>query len=270
MALSLVHGSTHWINHGSGTSLDNINPVTLMAWVSVDTLEVNGERDLLFSKQTINNEDGTGFFVGRATPTPVMLALIETEDIRCHAQAATANFALYGINKWIFVTAALEVGVSPRLLVGDLATAPAEPSSYLFQDAGTGLVTDNSSFDQIIGNGRTLASVWQMGGDVAFVHIVAGNLTNDQIIEQWMRPHSFGPTISRLFVHYGFNGSGSQIDWSGNGNHGTLVGSPGRVAHVPLMPGFGYDAALSSVATATPTPIPHTVFQRRFNPLILR
>ena len=48
------------------------------------------------------------------------------------------------------------------------------------------------------------------------------------------------PTTNTLLLsHYGYNGTGTQPDWSGNGHNGTVTGA--TVAdHVPMPPAFPY------------------------------
>jgi hypothetical protein len=48
---------------------------------------------------------------------------------------------------------------------------------------------------------------------------------------------------SKIFIHLGFAGTGTQPDLSGHGNSGTVTGATVG-AHVPLGPMFGLDAAL--------------------------
>jgi len=51
-----------------------------------------------------------------------------------------------------------------------------------------------------------------------------------------------------LYSHYGFNGTGTQPDWSGKGNSGTVTGATVS-NHVPLGSPFGFDDPLPYIVT---------------------
>lgn len=261
MALSFVHGATEYVNHGSDVSLDDMDPCTIMAWVKVDALDAS-ERNLLINKES-GTDEGLSFYVGFNSGSPQLIAIRQSTTATWHtATAVAANFTHWGTGKWVFVVAVLNFGGTARLLVGDLSNVPAEPSAYTSQVAGTGAVQTDAANDLIVANGRGIATFWRFGGDVATKHIVEEALTNQQIIQQWMR-FSLRST-SRLFPHYGFNGTGTQADWSGNLNNGTITGNPTVVDHVPLGPMFGFDVSLPFLVAAPPGGIiPRIMYNRR-------
>ena len=166
--------------------------------------------------------------------------------------ATPSNFAAWGIGKWLFVAGVIELGSMPRLLIGDLTTIPTEPSAYTTQNNGAGPIISDAAQNLFVGAGRDFGASFRFGGDVATIHIVGANLTNAQIIKQWMRPQIIASTV--LFTHYGFNGTGTQPDWSGNNNSGAVTGA--TVAdHVPLGPPFGFDSEVpTQVAVAAANP----------------
>lgn len=237
MSLSCVHGANQYIDHGSDASLDNLDPVTMMAWINVDALDAS-ERNLLAGKATAGNGNGLTFLIGRTSGDNKLL-LERQAGTWSTCDAPVANFSAWGTGKWIFVAGVIEIGVAPRVLVGDLSSVPAEPSAYTTQDAGVAPVTSDAAQNWIVGNGRGIQATFRFGGDVATIHVVAANLTNAELVRQWMR---FTPLpTSVLLAHYGFNGTASQPDWSGNGNAGTVT-SATVADHVPLGPLFGSDA----------------------------
>lgn len=247
MALSFAHGATDYVNHGSDATLDNLDPVTIMAWVNVDALHVT-ERNLFYNKASAADE-GLSLYVGHTSGANIIQLLRETSGAWPNASAPIANFSAWGIGKWIFVAAVAEIGVAPRLLVGDLDTAPAEPSAYTAQVAGGGVVTSDAGQNAIVANGRGIAATWRFGGDVAHVHVAADNLSNAEIIQYWRNLSNRSTT--RLNNHYGFNALGTQRDLSGNGNDGTL-NNTALADHVPLGPFFGWDAWLPYIVSAPP------------------
>ena len=253
-----------YVDHGSAAILDDMNPVTMMAWIVADNEA--GEFHGLMGK--IKNAGGQGLSFATHEESIVMLINRATDTVGLEAEILLSGFAAWGFAKWMFVAAVADVGTEVRALVGDLTTAPAEPSSYDAQAAGSGsILTDAGQSFQVGHTNDNTDAAAGFAGDIAFVHVVEAALTNGQIIEQWMRPHVVAN--SRIFSHYGWNGTGTQPDWSGHGNNGTLTGSPTVVDHAPIAPGFGFDVTVPYAITAAAGD-PHILFNRRRNPLILR
>jgi hypothetical protein len=241
-SLSFAHGSSQYVNHGSDVSLDDLDPVTVMVWAWVDTLHAT-ERNFVFGKASAADE-GISWTLGRTSGVDQIISNREASS-NANVVSDTSNFAAWGIAKWMFCAFVHELGGTPRLLVGDLVTPPAEPSSYNSQVGGSTPITSDAGQNLYVGNIRDLGSTWRFGGDVALVHVVAANLTNKEIIEQWeaIRPLE-GRT--RLLAHYG-EGTQTQFDLSGNNNHGTTTGGP--TIGVPLpreYPVIGYSRIVGS------------------------
>ena len=86
-----------------------------------------------------------------------------------------------------------------------------------------------------------------MLGRMGFFHVISSELTLNQIIAQQYRPHV--RSDSQVFMHLGFNGTGTQPDLTGKGNNGTVTGAV-VADHVPLGPPFGFDIPWAPVAVA--------------------
>lgn len=245
MALDFDSASSDKINVGSGTSLDNLTTGTYLSWVFLRSspahdgaiswkgLAASGSRQFRF------NSGGS-----------LLLAIFRATT---NTQIEGTPSAI-GFDKWSFVATVHNTGGAngdQKLFGGDLSTIAAEPSSYISQSVGSGAVGDNSSTDMIIGNRETNGRNFE--GLIAWIGIWNRVLTLGEMQAQQFRPHVTSGCV--LFTHCGYNGTGTQADWSGNGNNGTVTGA--TVAdHVPLGPPFGFDVSnpytvAAAVAAAT-------------------
>lgn len=246
MALLLSGSDTDRINHGSDASLDNIDTGTFICWAySLFDASTNAE---LFHK---------------ATGTPARSWLVKTSNVHeiqygrtgtnLQATAALGNFAHYGTSKWCFFAAAWDFSGANGdqiLLIGDLDSPAAEPSSYSTQVVGTGSAGDDSAADFIVGNHPSGSVSWD--GRIALFAAYAELMTIAQIQALQGRLQPGPQSTCKLFCNYGFHGTGTQTDWSGNENNGTVTGATvadhvpigitdlGHVAPVPGNPWYYY------------------------------
>lgn len=144
------------------------------------------------------------------------------------ANAPSANFASYGLNKWICLATAWDGATAPILAMGDLSTLLAEPSAYTTQTVGSGTYLTGNSFR--VGMPH-FSTTLEFKGRIAFVAVWDRRLTLAELQSQQFRPRVSDNCV--LFTHLGFNGLGNQIDWSGKGYHGTLTGTT-LASHVPI------------------------------------
>lgn len=219
--------STDDVDHGSGSSLDDLDPFT---WLIVcrPTAFTNNRR--IAAKGGTNKMlhiNGTG------------------GDIRAFVNRATVNHSSIGSGvltsgewaflAWVFDTAA-GAGEITNLYHGTLAALMTEVSYGAVTD-GSGAPNTEASANFVMGNNAAGASVG-FEGDIAVGAILNVALTLGQIQSWHYRVRNLTNMV--LYTHYGFNGTGSQVDWSGNGNSGT-VGGTTVADHVPLGPAFGFD-----------------------------
>lgn len=155
-----------------------------------------------------------------------------------NAQARSANSAgnVLTANKWWFLAFTLSSSLVPRVYLGDLGAATYEVS-YAIQTTGVALV-DDSSYDFRIGNAQDAAHA--APGRIARVaYFPAAELSLGQI--QAVQCRGRLGVAAAGWWELGYAGTGTQPDWSGNGNAGTVTGA--TVAdHVPLGSLFGATA----------------------------
>jgi hypothetical protein len=152
------------------------------------------------------------------------------------AAAHAANFAAYGLNKWLCFAFIFNTGGADAdqiMLMGDLSTSLAAPSGYSTQTLGSGTLTTTAR-DFYLGNGP--ATTRELHGRIGSAALFDSALTVAQC-QWWQFNPRMMPGCSGLY-HLGFNGTGTQTDYSGNGASGAVTGAT-QVDHVPVAPIFG-------------------------------
>ncbi len=244
MALDFSGNTAAKVNHGSDASLDNWTVGTYMMWIFVTG---SGDDDIALLEKLATGKE-LNF-----NPAFTLTVTANRATTALSARADIANFSSYAQNTWMFIAGTFNTGGADgdqRLLIGDLSTFATEPSSYSMQTVGSGTLTVDAAADLIVGN--KAGDSRNLPGSIASVHIVNANLTNAQILAQQFRFSLFSD--SQVYSHYGFNGTGTQADYSGNGNSG-IVTSATVADHVPLGPPFGFDEpVLYTVAAPTANP----------------
>ncbi len=223
------NGTTHVVNHQSGASLDNTDAITVLVWVQTDQ---TGDVDMCIMTKGVNV--GPRFLLN---PIGAATAEMPRASVFLSINAPLGNLASYGANKWVYLAVTMDLaGVDgdQMILCGDLNTIATEPSSYNVQAVGSGADSDDAAGDMNVGR-LTDATRWR--GDIASVMIFDTNFSVAEIKAQQFNPIPIKKPV--LHTYYGFNGTGTQADMSGNGNNGTVTGA--TVAdHVPLRPPFGF------------------------------
>jgi hypothetical protein len=244
MALDFTGATSDRVQCGSDNSLSFFNDLSAgayWAWVWADaatSFRAFFQRRVdfnAFGQLIISSAPGLEFVIKRATVSQAIAA-----DF--------SNFSAWGTGKWVFVAAVWDTGGADgdqKFFVGDRDTPPAEPSSYSLQRVGSGAVGDESSAIMKLCNNHNNNQAFP--GDQATVAFEAVTLDAGQLARRWWfrRPGA----SKKGYWELGFNGTGTQPDWSGNGNAGTVTGAS-VVDHVPLGPAFGYDTTPTIAATA--------------------
>ncbi len=239
MALNIADAADA-VDHGSGASIDDLDPFTWMAWVNMNSF-TNGRaffHKKLNTKYCILSNTGGNveFVVARATTN--------TQLITNDTPLSTGTWQLVA---FVFDSGggAGEIG---HVYVGNLTT-PATESTYATETDGAGAVTTDADSGMFVGNKAGSGGNRSLQGHVACFTYVAEALTLKQVTDWQFRPRML--TNAKIFSHYGGTDTGNQPDLSGNGNDGTPAGTTVS-DHVPLGPLFGFDIATALVAGAAP------------------
>lgn len=228
MALNLGTNTSDRVDCGNGASITDLTTFSILMWVRPTTQTGSrrfwckgaGANERSASWRSADTND-VSFFVPRATTA---------------GEARTAMD--YGTGSWLFFAFTYSEGNGPKVYSGTLTTAAVE-ATYVggYPVVGSGATKIDNDFQLIIGN-RTVASpVVAFQGDIATFMEWNRELTLGEIKQQQFRLMFTSGTV--LFLELGWNGTGTQYDWSGNGNSGTVTGATVS-NHVPISPPFGF------------------------------
>ena len=246
MALTFTDNGAERVDCGSASSLDDLSPFTFFAWIYIDG---TGFR---FGRIVNKGEDVKEFAMdGTASQNASKLYLGVNTDATDAVAAADTDQTT---GEWRFVAGTYDTTDGPRLFSGNLSTAVSE-ESYTTRTVGTGSPVGDGSSDFWIGNRSSGTTNRAFGGRIAVVGAIEALLTVGQLKAIQYRPAAcllHSQTVGFWVLH----GTGTQPDYSGNGNSGTVTGATAG-AHVPLGSPFAFDTmeVLTTAAAASTIPV---------------
>ncbi len=220
MPASLLFDATgERIDCGTGSSLDDLNPVTIAAWIRPATFGNGAGND---SRIFFKNNGGTAQMALTLLVSGTFSIGIGRASAGANVEASTTEFACYALNHWMFMAGQLDLSTDAncKMFVGDAANLVKEPSGYVAQTKGSGAAGTTAGASARIGSNAGGAF---LNGKIGFVGIWNRLLPLGEIISQQFRPHV--TSGCKLFQLPGMNGTGTQPDLSGNGNNGTVTGA---------------------------------------------
>lgn len=221
MALQLTGGDSDRISHGSGASIDNFSELSFLLWAYISSIPPNVRRFFFKSPTDFEKELSLG-------STGQVSTAMDTDGTDVQATSENSAGNIVTANSWWFIALTVSSGLVPRLYLGTLS-APVYEVAYASQTAGTGSPVSDAAGDLVVGNVRTLNRSTAM--HAAYASYWNRALSLGELAQQQYRPTPGNGC--RMFSVYGYNGTGTQPDYSGNGNHGTVTGA--TVAdHVPI------------------------------------
>jgi len=230
-AALLFDASTERVDHGSATSLDDLDTATVLAWVYPTATSVGFVEGKYASPCC-----STGY--RWLVPGFHANASLDVRVDRATSDLGMTALSLMTANAWQFIGAVWNTGgtdADQKLFRGTLTSIATEPT-YNIQTVGSGATVSDAGGTLVVGNRE--GADFNFPGRIAWVGIWNRALTNGEVRAQQFRPHPTSGCV--LFTHYGFNGTGTQPDWSGSANSGTVTGAT-VIDHVPLGAPFGFD-----------------------------
>ena len=240
----------NYVEHGSAAALDDMTVGALAFWCYTTS---STARQVLWSK---NTGGGANSFTLAEQATP---SIFEWQKVRATTAnsitAALTNFSNYAINKWIFVVVNFDTvtAANNTIWVGDASNPAGQPVSYSAQTAGSGALTTDAANNWRVGR-HAAATGRQFVGSIGNHYAFSSILAEGQIYELQWTGRVVGLT-ELISTQYGFGGAtGTQADWSGQKNNGTVTGTPTVAAHVPMGPLFGFDDFIYQEASTVTCP----------------
>lgn len=239
MALTFGAATSDRVDHGKASSLNDISTVTFAIWFYPTTL-TSGKR--LFEKT--QSAGSRRVFIHTTTSE----LRWQNGQSTTNADYITSNASIT-TNKWWFAAFTYNGSGTGRekIYVGDLSTLATE-RTYSTSSDGSGTYNADNANNLMVGNANGANAALQ--GRIAVFVFWNRVLSLGEIQSFQFRPRRLGSGCV-LFAHYGFNGTGTQPDWSGSGNSGTVTGATLTPDHVPLGPPFFNGSAWRGAFTAT-------------------
>lgn len=201
------NGATDQVDFGSASSLDDLATATVM---------------FIFRPTTL---DATFRYLYRKIDIGAINIVSHDNFLEFTRVYGTTNLIILSsttisINNWyiaFFVDGG--AGVAPHLYLAQLGSALAEVS-YTTQQTPVGTLTSDAGGSLLVG---FRDDPRRFIGDIALISIWTDVLSLNQCSIQYRKP--ILSVNSKLLCYLGYNGTGSQIDWSGNANNGTVTGT---------------------------------------------
>lgn len=200
----------------AAASIDTLTAWTWYTWVNPTTITAG--------RKIMQKLDSSSPFGGRD------IRVVASNFIRVDVTRATtstqyiSNSNALSTNKWWFIAvtydAAAAAGEVVNIYVGDLATLATE-STYGTTTNGSGATTSDALGNLRIGNSTSGVQAWQ--GAIG----LSGHFDRVMTLAE-IQSHQFQPRVASGCVGFwnlGDNGTGTQPDYSGNGNAGTVTGA---------------------------------------------
>lgn len=240
MSLSFGANSTDRLDISQASSINLFSVFTYIVWVNTSTITIN--RTILSRRTTSGGTVQVEFTNGSGDIT------LRVRRVTSAAVYSSNNTPI-STNAWKFIACTWDINASAsnlgHIYIGDLSTIATEVT-YGSQSDGSGAAdTQNGNF--FVGNNNAQTTVYQ--GKIAFLGVWNRVLTLGEVIDQQFHRHVTSGCVE--FMELGFNGTGTQPDWSGNGNPSIALTGATVSAHVPLGPLFGFDAIQGFAAAAT-------------------
>ncbi len=221
MALTFSDGGNQVVACGTDASVRNLETLTVAAWVYPTAQTVN--------RRIVNQggwPGGWNLNINGAATRWAFWQDYATTD----AESWTADNAVH-TNTWMFVAATKSGANAAKLYYADLGGVLAEETSYTRQYTPSGSYNNDASGEPLrVGNQVTLDKGFP--GRIAWVGIWNRVLSLGELQAQMYGRHPSDGC--RFFMELGWNGTGTQPDWSGYRNNGTVSNSPAVSEHVPL------------------------------------
>lgn len=227
MALHFDSGADA-VLHGSDASIDNLDSQTWIWW-GQQTVGTNTGRRIVYKGGNLqvfvqdpaspSAANGVRYFRARATT----------------ASDASSNTTIFTNGVPAFVAIFDSDGVAPEIWTGDLNTRATEVPSYGAQATGVGTPTSDASSTLEIGTrlGGSLHSDWH----ISYLWVYNRRLSVAEALSHQFQPWRIN---SGCVLKAAYFDDTTLADLSGNGNNGTINGTPVLRDHVPLGPPFAF------------------------------
>lgn len=221
MALVFADNTTDEVNHGSTAALDDMANPTI-AFIFKPANNSNSYRNIGGKSAQLvlfrRGVDGTRVACSRLTSGTDPVVDIATGNV-----TTGWNFAAFTCDWFVAMTA--YHGAYPTPCVDRTSGAV----------VGTGTLTTDAAANWTMGSNQGSLVNAAAPYTIAWIGIWNRLLTLGELQDQQFNPHVTSGCV--LFSHYGWNGTGTQADWSGGVRNGTVTGATLSTDHAPIRAG---------------------------------
>jgi len=234
MALTFVDDSADGVDLGaSATALRDITAGAILVWAYPTAYPPASFRYMYVSNQEAGSRT---FDIGGSGGTLGPRFILDRDTSNLGIGATTANTPHSAVNTWNCWAATWNTAgadTDQHVYGGNLTNALTEVTTYALQTAGSGTVqTEDPTRNPVIG-GLGTGFIRGFPGRIAVVMIFNRQPSLGELKAQQFNPH----VVSGCVGYWNFWGTGTQPDFSGHGNNGTVTGATAS-AHVPLRAPF--------------------------------
>ena len=210
-------GNGRNVNIGSAAGIDDMDPVTFMAWVFCTdiTRTINYICNKAVGAATLGIECIVTSAGGNGR--------VQARRGRATSPAVARTSTTIAQDAWAFIAATYNLAGSPicRVFLGNETTLATE-AAYAIQNDGAGATNSDASANMWIGNSSSATTAYFSGliYDYTFIKAIA---SLNQIRNWQRRPRNLASVEVEMFL--GLHGTGTQPDLSGNGHNGTVTGA---------------------------------------------
>lgn len=230
-ALNFTNANSNIVRMTPATNINTLATGSFLMWVyptnTATTARIFAKSNNVATGWFFSMNDTIGnfrFSMGRSTAL--------TNHVTNSTPFATAN-------KWYCLAVSWDLngatGQRINIYTGDLTT-PLVEATYGTAADGSGTQPSDSAVDLAIGNVPSATPNVAFPGYIANTILINRTLSIGELISLQYFPRVVSGTVG--YWNLGFNGTGTQTDYSGAGNPGTVTGATVAPLHVPLGPVF--------------------------------
>jgi len=211
--------STHKVNCGSASVIDDLQEMTSLSWVWVESFASDAR---IWQKAYIAAH-GTAHNIYMEAATQRVECSYSRATTSQSVYADVSSFAAWGLDKWMCIVTRSHatIDASNAFEVGDLWRPPAGPSAYVRQTAGSGAFVSDAAASLYLGNKENDNA--NLAGRIALVAWYNRRLTDVEVLAAWQGFY-FHPGLVGLWQP-SHMGAETVLDLSGYTNHGTVTGA---------------------------------------------
>lgn len=235
MSLRFTDASGHRVNFGSAATLDNMTSFTWLQWFNPATLATSTNRELVGKLRT--SDFLQGFACYQYTAAGVLE--FDVSDASTYGRIHIASTNVWTTATWQLIAVTVSHGTSG---LNDIYRGTLTANAVSVKDGVASTYAAPVSYDDsansLVVAATTSSSTESLPADFSYFAIYPRVLTLSEI-QQWQwQPQNLPNGRPVIFSALGWNGTGTQTDWSGSNNVGTISGSPTVVPNAPVRNPF--------------------------------